>query len=97
MPKKPVKPVYLCEYTEVQSVLGNASDSFVNPVCTDCIWFSKKIADILVPGQIGRKSKSAIDIDPRMVLGYFAAVTREILKEKSSQSTRSNDIPDRCC
>ena len=82
LPKKPVKPVYLSEYAEVNYVLSVASDKFVNPACTDSAWFPKRVAEILVPGMEKPKSKSAIDIDSRMVLDYFAAVTREIVKRE---------------
>ena len=82
LPQKPAKPVYLSEYAQVRSVLGDESDNFVNPACTNSAWFPKKVAEILVPGYIKPKSKSAIDIDPRMVLDYFAAVTREIVKRE---------------
>ena len=81
-PKKPAKPIYLSDYAEVRSVLGDASDNFVNPACTDSVGFPKQVAEILVPGKMKPKWKSAIDIDPRMVLDYFAAVTREIVKRE---------------
>ena len=82
LPQKPPKPVYLSEYAEVKSVLGDESDSYVNPACTNSAWFPKNVAEILVPGYIKSKSKSAVDIDPRMVLDYFAAVTRDIVKRE---------------
>ena len=82
LPKKPAKPVYLSEYVEVKSVLTDMSDNFVNPACTDSVWFPKKVAEILVPGQIKSKSRSAIETDPRMILDYFAAVTRNIIKRE---------------
>lgn len=82
LPKKPAKPVLLSEYAEVKFVLDDESQSLVNPACTDSAWFPKRVAEILVPGQMRPKSKSAIDIDPRMVLDYFAAVTREIVKRE---------------
>ena len=81
-PRKPAKPVYLSEYAEVKSVLGDESNSYVNPACTNSAWFPQKVAEILVPGHIKSKSKSAIDIDPRMVLDYFEAVTRDIVKRE---------------
>lgn len=82
LPKKPAKPVILSEYAEVKFVLSGSSENFVNPACTDSAWFPKRVAEILVPGKMKPKSKSAIDIDPRMVLDYFAAVTREIVKRE---------------
>ena len=82
LPKKPAKPVYLSEYAEVRSVLTDESDNFVNPACTDDSWFPKKVAEILVPGKKKPISKSAIEIDPDMVLEYFAAVTRDIVKRE---------------
>ena len=82
LPKKPAKPVYLSEYDEVKFVLRDEVENFVNPACTDCTWFPKKVAELLVPGLCKPKSKSAIDIDPRMVLDYFAAVTRDIVKRE---------------
>lgn len=82
LPKKPAKPVYLSDYAEVKSVLRDASDDLVNPACTDSVWFPKKVAEIHVPGRIKPKSESAIDIDARMVLNYFAAVTREVVKQE---------------
>ena len=82
LPKKPAKPVYLSEYAEVKSVLTDESDNFVNPACTDSAWFPKKVAEILVPGKIKSKSKSAIEIDPKMIMDYFAAVTRDVIKRE---------------
>lgn len=82
LPKKPAKPVYLSEYAEVKFVLRDEFKSFVNPACTDCAWFPKKVAGLLVSGLVKSESKSAIDIDPRMVLEYFAAVTREIVERE---------------
>lgn len=82
LPKKPAKPVYLSDYGEVNSVLTDASNNFVNPACTNSVWFPKKVAEILIPGKIKPKSRSAIQIDPRMVLDYFAAVTRDIVKRE---------------
>ena len=82
LPKKPAKPVYLSEYAEVKSVLRNLSDDFVNPACTDSVWFPKKVAEILGPGQIKPKSESAVHFDPSMLLDYFVAVTRPIIKRE---------------
>lgn len=73
LPKKPAKPVYLSDYAEVKSVLRDASDSFVNPAWTDVAGFPQKAAKI---------PESAIEFDPRMVLDYFAGVTREIVKRE---------------
>ena len=75
-----MKPVYLSEYADVKSVLRDASESLVDLVCTDSAWVPKQVAELLVPGK--PRSKSAIDIDPRMFLDYFAAVTREIVKRE---------------
>ena len=82
LPKKPANPVHLSDYAEVKSVLRDASDDLVNPACTDSVWFPKKGAEILVPGRIKSKPKLAIDVDARMVLDYFAAVTREVVKRE---------------
>ena len=82
LPKKPAKPVYLGNYAAVKVVLTDATDDFVNPACTDSIWFPKQVAEILVPGKIKQKTKSAIDINPKMVQDYFAAVTRDIVKRE---------------
>lgn len=80
LPKKPVKPVYLSEYAEVKSVLRDESESLVDLVCTNRGWIPKQVAALLIPGK--PKSKSAMNIDPRMVLDYFAAVSREIVKRE---------------
>ena len=82
LPRKPAKPVYLSDYAEVKSVLGNASDDLVNPTCTDSIWFPGKIAEMLVPGKIKQKSRTSINIDPKVILDYFVAVTRDIVKRE---------------
>ena len=82
LPKKPAKPLYLSDYAQVKSVLGNTSDDFVNPACIDAIWFPKKVAEVLVPGMTKRKTKSAINVDPKMILDYFTAVTREIVNRE---------------
>ena len=92
LPRKPAKPVYLSEYAEIKSVLGDESDNFVNPACTNSAWFPQKVAEILVPGYSKPKSKSTIDIDPRMVLDYFAAVTREIVKREVITVDAQNPI-----
>lgn len=83
LPKKPAKPVYLSEYAEMKAVLSDKSDNFVNPACTDSVWFPKKVAEILVPGKKTSKSMSAMDIDPRMILDYFVAVTRDFVKREA--------------
>ena len=82
LPKKPAKPVYLSDYTQVKSVLRNASDSFMNPACTDAVWFPKKVAEMLIPGMTKSKTKSAVNVDPRMIMDYFTAVTRDIVKRE---------------
>lgn len=80
LPKKPVKPVYLSEYAEVKSVLRDESESLVDLVCTDTAWVPKQVAELLIPSK--GMSKLAINIDPRMLLDYFAAVTRDIVKRE---------------
>ena len=92
LPKKPAKPVYLSEYTQVKSVLRNESDDFANPACTDAIWFPKEVAQILVPGMTKSKTKSAVDVDPRMILDYFTAVTRDIVKREVITVDAENSI-----
>ena len=82
LPKKPAKPVYLSDYAQVKSVLRNESDNFANPACTDTTWFPKKVAQILIPGMTKSKTKSSVDVDPRMILDYFTAVARDIVKRE---------------
>ena len=82
LPKKPAKPVYLSDYAQVKSVLRNASDDFANPTFTDTSWFPKNVGELLVAGTTKSKIKSAIDVDPRMILDYFTAVARDIIKRE---------------
>ena len=82
LPKKPAKPIYLSDYAQVKSVLRNASDHFANPACTHSVWFPRRVAEIVIPGMTKPKTKSAIDIDPRMILDFFTAVTRDIVKRE---------------
>ena len=82
LPKKPAKPVYLSDYAQVKSVLSNASDVFANPACTDAVSFPRKVAEVLIPGMIQPKVKAVVDVDPRVILDYFTAVTRGIVERE---------------
>ena len=92
LPKKPAKPVYLSDYAQVKSVLRNESDHFANPACTDAIWFPKEVAQILVPGMTKSKTKAAVNVVPRMILDYFTAVTRDIVKREVITVDAENSI-----
>lgn len=86
MPKKPPKPVYLSDYAEVKAILSEESGAVINPACLGTAWLPDKVAEILNPGTSRPKSAEHLAIpleDKRMVLDYFASVTREIVQREA--------------
>ena len=84
-PRKPSKPVYLSNYSDVKALLAQKPELVINPACLETTSLPAKVADVLGPGQAKYKLTPKDDVSPddaRLTIAYFTDLMREIVERE---------------
>ena len=93
-PAKPLKPVYMSTYDDVQTILQNPK-VFVNPVCTHTSWLPAKVAAVLDLAKRTMEPKLNLnmpELDKNMILDYFTSLTRAIIRREVIAVNRDKTV-----